>query len=30
VRQLNENPEDVAELKTIMTDFESVEPEWPE
>lgn len=30
VRRLNENPEDVAELKAIMSDFESIEPEWPE
>jgi hypothetical protein len=30
VRRLNENPEEVAELKAIMADFESIEPDWPE
>jgi len=30
VRRLNESPDDVAELKTLMADFDSIEPDWPE
>jgi Arc/MetJ-type ribon-helix-helix transcriptional regulator len=30
VRRLDATPQDVAELRAIMADFESIEPEWPE
>lgn len=30
VRRLNEDPADVAELKAIMADLDTIEPDWPE